>query len=298
MKAKVCIIAAALAVGGIGFSGSVYAADTSANQNSAQEDQNTQTPPSADNQMSSAEGQGVKDTHSINAVREQVKEITEAALTKNDLGSIEDRLSEEDQQRLGSAANQNSDQIDQLVKDINKKWNDKYHKGLKSFDAKVALAEPFLTINSINRAQTASEQTGASYGTEEARTASGTNANETAENGKETAHVTLNAPSGMTANEMGNNNNENKNNMAENMGPLNLTFVREHMSWKLDIPNSVDAATLRTNLQNCLQKIDDNSANWPSDEKEAYQSVTYHVMAALTGNTGNSAEPAAAHKGF
>lgn len=257
-KSTTYLMAATLAIGGLGYCATARA-DTSVTQtqtntpaNDANTPANDQTTNTNYNNTNNP-NEGVKDTHSVNSVREQIKEITDAALTKNDLEAIRNRLTIDDQKRLGDIKSEDSDDLNNLVKDIDQKWKDRYgHKF--DMDEKVALAEPFVVINSINNAQVAS---------------SSDNSDKT----RETANVTIRA--------------------SHDMPELNLTMLREHASWKLQLPSSVDGAMLKSNLMAQLQQIDTDSAKWPSDENEAYRIVTHRVMMGITGAQG-TAQPAAA----
>lgn len=221
------------------------------NNNASAQSNNSAVASSSDNNMAD-----VKDTHSINSVREQIREIANAALTKNDLEAIRNRLTVADQKRLGSIRSEDSDELNAVIKDIDQKWKDKYNHHF-DVDAKVALADPFVRIDSINKAQVASSS----------------DSNKTSN--EEVANVTVA--------------NDEQNKLPE----VNLTFMREHMSWKLQLPAAVDGATLKNNLLAQLQAINADSANWPADENQAYRCVTHRILLGLTGQAGNNAQPAA-----
>ncbi|HEY1685576.1 MAG TPA: hypothetical protein VGG19_12490 [Tepidisphaeraceae bacterium] len=263
MKTTKYLLAATLAVSGMSLCTTVQADDTTSTQTqTTTNDQNNTATEQTNDRVTTTEQKdagntdnmaGVQDTHSINSVREQVREITNDALTKNDLEAIRNRLTVDDQKRLGDLGKLDSDDLNMLVKDIDQKWKDKYN---HKFDVntKMALAEPFVRIDSINKAQVAS-----SNGKTEDR---------------EVANVTL---------------------ASDNKLPeLNLTMVREHMSWKLQLPASVDGPTLKNNLVAQLQALNNDSANWPADENEAYRCVTHRVMMGISGMSGNNAQPASA----
>jgi hypothetical protein len=256
MKTTKYLLAATLAVSGMTFCTTLRADDTS----NTPAPNNTVTDQTADNANSTADNnmEGVKDTHYINNVREQIREVTNAALTKNDLEAIRNRLTVADQKRLGDIKSDDSDDLNAVIKDIDQKWKDKYNHSF-DIDTKVALAEPFVRIDSINKAQVASD----------------TDSGKTED--RELANVTVG---------------EDKDNK---LPELNLTFVREHMSWKLQLPAAVDGPTLKQNLLAQLQAVNNDSANWPADESQAYRCVSHHILMGITGNTGNNAQPAASN---
>ena len=247
MKTTMYLVAATLAIGGMNYC-SIASADDTQTQTTVTQTTDNNT----DTSMS-----GVKDTHEINSVREQLREITNAAVTKNDLEAIRNRLTVADQKRLGSVKSEDSDDLNLVIKDINQKWKDKYN---DSFDinTKMALAEPFVRIDSINKAQVASDDSDK-------------------DENREVANVTVA---------------ENKDNK---LPELNLTMVREHMSWKLQLPAAVDGAALKTNLLAQLQALNNDSANWPADENEAYRCVSHRVLLGITGATGPNAQPASSN---
>jgi hypothetical protein len=249
METTKFLVAATLAIGGLNFCSIASADDT--------QTQTTVTQTTTDNNTDTSMS-GVKDTHDLNNVREQLREITNAALTKNDLEAIRNRLSIADQDRLGNLGKMDSDDLNLVIKDISQKWKDKYN---DSFDinTKMALAEPFVKIDSINKAQVAS------------------NADGTKQEEREVANVTVA---------------ENKDNK---LPELNLTMVREHLSWKLQLPSAVDGAALKTNLLAQLQAINNDSANWPADENEAYRCVSHRILMGITGATGPNAQPASSN---
>ena len=52
-------------------------------------------------------------------------------------------------------------------------------------------------------------------------------------------------------------------------------------SWKINVPDSVDANKLRQNLQDHLTAIGQMSTEWPSDENQAYRTVAHHILMAV-----------------
>jgi len=64
--------------------------------------------------------------------------------------------------------------------------------------------------------------------------------------------------------------------------------------WKLDIPDTVDANQLQSNLQRHVSMILADKQNWPADQNQGYRMVAHHVLAALVntdtgGNLGAGA---------
>jgi hypothetical protein len=66
------------------------------------------------------------------------------------------------------------------------------------------------------------------------------------------------------------------------MAPVAARFVKSGNDWKLDIPDTVDSQKLADNLQKHLSQLQQQQAQWPSDQGQAYSQVTHHILAALT----------------
>lgn len=52
-------------------------------------------------------------------------------------------------------------------------------------------------------------------------------------------------------------------------------------AWRIDVPVSVDAQKLKSNLQQALQQLQQQQAQWPPDKNQANLMVVHAVMAAL-----------------
>ena len=58
-------------------------------------------------------------------------------------------------------------------------------------------------------------------------------------------------------------------------------------SWRIDVPNTLDAATFQANLQKHLAKAHQMKDKWPADANEAYLAVAHHVLLAIFEGTPN-----------
>ncbi|HEV2293028.1 MAG TPA: hypothetical protein VGR35_04180 [Tepidisphaeraceae bacterium] len=84
---------------------------------------------------------------------------------------------------------------------------------------------------------------------------------------------------------------------------INVPLIHELPdSWRIDIPDNVDAAKLQANLQKHLSKAHQQKGQWPADANEAYLTVAHHVLLAIfegtphvqqSGSSGAGAQPAA-----
>jgi hypothetical protein len=68
--------------------------------------------------------------------------------------------------------------------------------------------------------------------------------------------------------------------------------------WKIDVPTIMTAQKLRDNLRSQLTAIEKQSAQWPSEQYDAYRLVTRHVMMAVLDQPSSPkhADAAAADK--
>ncbi len=82
---------------------------------------------------------------------------------------------------------------------------------------------------------------------------------------------------------------------------INVPLIHELPdAWRIDIPDTVDAAALRTNLQKHLAQAHQMKDQWPADANESYLAVAHHVLLAIfegspavQQGSGAAAQPAA-----
>jgi hypothetical protein len=65
------------------------------------------------------------------------------------------------------------------------------------------------------------------------------------------------------------------------MQDVRLNLVKEGSSWKIDVPESIDAQQLNQRLQQQLQMAADHKDRWPADANDAARAISHHVFAAL-----------------
>lgn len=72
---------------------------------------------------------------------------------------------------------------------------------------------------------------------------------------------------------------------------LTVSLINERFDrWRVDIPDSINAATLLSNLQRQLDAARQDSAKWPTDRDSAHRYLAHRVLMALYGmDGGNSA---------
>lgn len=62
---------------------------------------------------------------------------------------------------------------------------------------------------------------------------------------------------------------------------VTVNLVSEDGKLRIDIPDSIDAAQLQSNIAHHLQMLCQDKANWPNDANEASRAVTHHVIMAI-----------------
>jgi len=69
----------------------------------------------------------------------------------------------------------------------------------------------------------------------------------------------------------------------KNIPAVEVKLIRQELGreWKIDLPDSMNASELRSNLADRLSVLLTDSQNWPTDAKDAYRLVAQHTLAAL-----------------
>jgi len=66
---------------------------------------------------------------------------------------------------------------------------------------------------------------------------------------------------------------------------LRLTLANEGKvlnNWKIDVPDTMTAAELKSNLLRQVTKVEESAAKWPNDPYEAYRMVSQQILAAFS----------------
>ena len=66
-----------------------------------------------------------------------------------------------------------------------------------------------------------------------------------------------------------------------NAPALTVPLIHEAAGWKIDVPDTLDAAKLRSNLIAHLTEVQNMKDQWPSDVNDAYRAVAHHVLMAV-----------------
>jgi hypothetical protein len=265
-----------------------------------------------------ASGQGVHGTAQApdaEGIRDVLASTTEATV-KGSLSDIVERFVDADRNRLGKAMPSDSERqsLDDLKKQFRDAWKAKYNQEFDIekeelvFNPSVRIMQgEFTATTPDNAARTAGERSSAAderpahRDTTEGETALGRAADRTGDavvNTADKAEDAVAAGAKRTRDAVTGNadaNREKGRNMAHVMIPashgmpaINVPMIHELPdSWRIDIPDNLDAAKLQANLQKHLQMALDDQAKWPADANEAYLSVAHHILLGVFEGTPN-----------
>jgi len=207
-------------------------------------------------------------------VRHELAEVAEDALTKGDLKKLANRFVDADRDRIVKSADFKKDDanLDAKIDQINSAWKTKYGHEFKVGKTSDVFADATVKFGEMGRdAQLSSDIQKNSETANPADQNKTFGGKEKLEKGRDVATVSLPALGDTPA--------------------MTVPLIHElPASWKINVPDSMDAAKLRDNLSKQLDSIADSS-KWSSDEKEAQAVVTRHILMAVldSDNLSNSA---------
>jgi hypothetical protein len=231
-------------------------------------------------------------------IRETLREVTQAALTKGGLDDMVERFVDADRDRL----NKDNDKfiskdhttLDGRIAEFQKDWKAKYNQDFKIKDKEAVFNSSFASI---------------------IQSEIGDNARLAAEQQNNTGMHVNNPPTGMQpdvntsqanrdANKIGggDTNREPGRNIASvhvtgSHGLPGFTVPMIHElpdSWKIDAPDSLTAQQFHDNLLKHLTELDEHKDQWPADVNDAYRLVSHHVLMSilnLPDTGGNQMNP-------
>lgn len=208
-------------------------------------------------------------------LRDVLAQVAEAALTENGLDDLTERLVDADRNRIGQGGQINGDDHNALVRQFRADWKAKYGQDFDITNEEAAF--PAATF-SVTQGEIPRGAAGASV--EVDRTAGGG------------ARVEVDPKSGVDRPDSPSAD-ANRNDPGRNIAALNVAashgmpavrvpFIHEAGGWKLDVKDTIDAARLRANVVNHLKAAHGMKDQWPADVNQAYAAVTHHVLMALT----------------
>jgi hypothetical protein len=208
-------------------------------------------------------------------IRETLREVTQAALTKGDLVNVIDRFATSDRDRLknDSFTKQDHEILDGRIAQFQKDWQAKYNQSFKIRDKNIVYDDSFATImqeRNGDAAQMASEQQQPGMNqspTEKSQTPP--SQDKSMQTGRSVATVTLAATASTPA--------------------LAVPLVHEFPDhWAIDVPDTYSAQQLHDNLLKHLTMFDEHKDQWPDDVNQAYREVTRHVLMAVMNANGTN----------
>jgi hypothetical protein len=214
-----------------------------------------------------------------NRVPNLISNVTEAALTKDGLDDVVERFVDADRNRIGkSDLNSGNDQLNNLVASIAADWKAKYNTDFDVHDEDKVFSSQFMTAMTGEIPKGAA---GAEVKVDTDRKLGG---------GTETK-VDVDRKSGIdspTSPSADTNRNDPGRNIASVAIPashgapaLTVPLIHEASGWKIDVPDTLDGAKLRSNLIAHLTEVQNMKAQWPSDVNEGYRAVAHHVLMAI-----------------
>ena len=192
--------------------------------------------------------------------RDTLSSAVEAALTNNGLNDVVDRLTKADRDRIGKIDKASLGDLNAAIGKLKDDWKAKYNADFKLSDKEqVVFGTPVaIKVGDIaDNARLAGEKLSPT-GTTPADKAADKAANNTA---------TVSFPS------------------AGDAPMVNLTLRNEGTvggNYKIDVPDTLDANTLKQNLIMHINKVDSMKDKWPADANEAARVVSQHILAAIS----------------
>jgi len=178
--------------------------------------------------------------------------VTEAALTKDGLNDVVERFVDADRNRIGKGdLKSGNDALNNLVASIRADWKAKYGSDFNIHEEDKIFSPQFMTANT---GEVAKDAVNTNVPGDANRTSG-------AEAGRNIGSVAIPESHGAPA--------------------LTVPLIHEATGWKIDVPDTLDAAKLRSNLIAHLGEVQNMKDQWPADVNEAYRAVSHHVLMAV-----------------
>ncbi len=218
--------------------------------------------------------------------------VAEKSITKDGNTGVADQFAKADRERLdqNKDALKNDDTLNGRIAEFQKDWKAKYNSDFEIKDNDKVFNVAFASIDEMPADAAA-------------RTASGTVAGD-AVNGSAAAPATPPPAAGDTANATADNVKDTAQGAAivhipasHGMPAIDVPFVYESGKWRINIPDTVDSAKLKSNIQTALTDLDEKKDQWPADVDDGYRAVTHRLLLAIfdmpATDNGAAAPPAA-----
>jgi len=206
-------------------------------------------------------------------------EVAEAALTKDGIDDVVERFVDADRNRIGQGnLGSGNEALNGIIDQISKDWQTKYNAKFDIQNVENVYGAQFMTVQAGELGKNAG---GVSVDVDTDRKVGG-GAEATVDVDRKTG---VDNPADASAD-------ANRNDPGRNVANLNIAashgspalqvpLIHEAGGWKIDVPDSVDAAKLRSNLVAHLTAVQNMKAQWPATADEAYRAVTHHVLMAV-----------------
>jgi hypothetical protein len=297
--------AAMLTVGGIGLMahGQAQPADQAGQaqqqqQPAAGQSTGAAAQPSDLSGRATAAGDQAAAMASESEVRQTLAQTAQSVLDKDQIKNISQQFCQRDQDRLKDFK---SDQVSMAADQLKQAYKEKYQQDLDlSKNADQVFNSQFFRIGAGGEARTASERIGADATSAQKDAAGvGAAAREGVPAG-DAAQAT--SPQNSGAAGAGAGAGAGAQVAAASAGPMiavtipashdlpdtRLNLVKEGSSWKIDLPESIDAQQLSQRLSDHLQMATQMKDKWPADANEAARAISHHVFVALGSDSGGA----------
>jgi hypothetical protein len=211
-------------------------------------------------------------TNDAAAIKQILREVTNASFTKGGFDDIVERFTEADRTRLNRDAftEQEHETLDGRLAQIQKDWQAKYNQDFNLTNAAQVFGMSFVAITQQPAAVTAGERRPATPADDPARRTGNAPAPERRPDTGDAAQFGDDAAVRIAA--------------SHNLPEVTFNMRREAMGrWKIDVPDTYTSRQLHDNLLKQLTTFNEQKASWPENQDEAYRMASHRVLLAVTG---------------
>jgi hypothetical protein len=214
-----------------------------------------------------------------NRVPGTLGDVAEAALSKDGLDDVVERFVDADRNRIGKAdLDKGNDALNALVASIAGDWKAKYNTDFDIHDPEKVLNASFMTATVGELSKDAG---GVKVDVDTDRKLGGGTETKLDVDRKSGADSPRSPSADTNANDPGRNVATATIAASHGAPALTVPLIHEAGGWKIDVPDTLDAARLRTNLIAHLTEVQNTKAQWPASADEACRAVTHHVLMAV-----------------
>lgn len=193
--------------------------------------------------------------NSTKDVRDTLGSLAKAVFKKDNYNDLIDNFAQSDRDRLKTSDNSYGPQLDQAIDQFQTQWQAKFKNDF-GFNADQALSDQALSVT-----------TGQVSNPEQIQNWPITLSNKS---NKQYGKPSMNRDTNIAVATL--------NTGTDN---YNVSLVREGNDWKIDIPDTLNADKLKTNLAQHLTEVSQMANQWPTDWVQAQRVVVSHILMAL-----------------